>query len=306
MAQAPSPPRMGAGLDLWETLGGLTFTQRGNVQARAGRTSTSLPEKQHEYSNKWAGLKAGSVLSPIPMPRIDAGLDLWETLGGLASTGRADRRLVGELLVGLMCPLAVQRRLGIDEERLSRIVMPLMELGQDWEACETVSTRARQCLDACLQEQKESDIVILRYGILRSEQSRNAILDRISTRPNDLRRAAAAKVLADVAEAVEQRWTWNTVHMPLQQLFHVLHAPILDRPKLLAQLELIPGDEATLYRYVQFLSDDEFYKLEKIVWTCWPRIVQISLYPGTERAAFAKLENICNACEDEDYRRLLM
>lgn len=119
VAQAPSPPRMGAGLDLWETLGGLTFTQRGNVQARAGRTSTSLPEKQHEYSNKWAGLKAGSVLSPIPMPRIDAGLDLWETLGGLASTGRADRRLVGELLVGLMSPLAVQRRLGIDEERLS-------------------------------------------------------------------------------------------------------------------------------------------------------------------------------------------
>ncbi len=184
--------------------------------------------------------------------------------------------------------------------------MPLMELGQDWEACETVSMRARQCLHACLQEQKESDIVILRYGILRSEQSRNAILDRISTQPNDLRRAAAAKVLADVAEAVEQRWTWNTVHMPLQQLFHVLHAPILDVPKLLAQLELIPGDEATLYRYVQLLSDDEFYKLEKTLRTCWPRIVQVSLYPGTERAAFAKLMNICNACDDEDYRRLLM
>lgn len=120
---------------------------------------------------------------------------------------------------------------------------------------------AKYFLDTLLGKFEEFDLSALRRGVLNDKESLREVLDRISICVEDKSRMQASRVLDDIAEVVNQRFTRHAVHEPLWRIVDLLNADPVDGQNLHVQLQLIPDDRATLGRYFSMLTTDEFKAL---------------------------------------------
>ncbi|WP_394060593.1 hypothetical protein [Alcaligenes sp. WGS1538] len=171
---------------------------------------------------------------------------------------RANSRRIGNLLGSLTARAFPQP---IDPKKLSGIAQALKELNLPPESGLYSLKGARNCLDTYMAELNELDIDALCDGVLSNNSSCEAVLDRISLRPDDPLRIQASRVLGDIAEAVNQRVFRSTVHEPLLQIVDLLYARPVDGQKLCEQLKMITRDHIALERYFELLPADELKKM---------------------------------------------
>ncbi|WP_394065281.1 hypothetical protein [Alcaligenes sp. WGS1538] len=209
--------------------------------------------------------RAGVLLSEMRRSLAARGADFTAYFTGESSEARAQReelaearansRRIGNLLGSLTARAFPQP---IDPKKLSGIAQALKELNLPPESGLYSLKGARNCLDTYMAELNELDIDALCDGVLSNNSSCEAVLDRISLRPDDPLRIQASRVLGDIKEALNQRLIHDAMHAPLSKVVELLAADPVNALDLTKQLMEVSQDvDAHLY-YFATLSTDEF------------------------------------------------
>lgn len=234
-------------------VGNLRFTAAEGVTVRASRVCVFLSETGHSLADRWAWL-----LSCLTRTSPEARARRAE----LAEV-RVNSHRIGNLLGSLTAE--VDRTTPIVNARdHARIAQALKELSVPARGGLYALKGARYCLDTYLSELKEFDLVALRHGMLSDEMACQDVLNNISIRRDDPLREQAARVLDEIAEAVNQRLARHSVHEPMRRLVKLLTDHCVDWGKLRAQLMMLPNDTILLERYFQTLSGNELEELLSI------------------------------------------
>ena len=216
--------------------------------------------------------RVGGILSEMNQSLVDRRADMNADLACEASQARAQREaltearaevranslLIGNLLGSLTAKVDKEGRF-VDAHDRSRSARALTELNESGAEGGLYSLKgAKYCLHTYLEELTEYDLVALTGGVLSNENACEAVLDGVSTRPDDALRMQASRLLKEVAKAVSQQTARHAMHEPLLRIVDLLAADSVNKQELGAQLSMLSDDRNTQKLYFRTLSTDEF------------------------------------------------